>query len=177
MTNLLPAEVIKKRRSRVVMNVLLTFGGLCSLMALVLTLSVLPAYLQAYTEKKGFEAYAATQEGVRATAQRAERDALVSAKKRSAALIAIAHEGSFSQAITAAIERRVKGIGITSFSYSHKDGGSTLSLTGVTPGRQTLQEYVRTLEAEPLFEKVDIPISALTRTEEGTFDVLITGTF
>lgn len=177
MANVLPQEERRELKQRQVIHLLLVGAVMCVGIALVLALAVLPVYVQTKIGTLSKSDEQMRQEALRAESEKAERDELISTKKRTSVLASIGKETEPIKALTLALGNKKEGITITSVSYNHKNKLGTLTLSGVVLNRQLLQEYIQALQTETIFTDVSVPIASLTRTEAGSFDIVISGTF
>lgn len=78
-----------------------------------------------------------------------------------------------SASVAAALLARPKGVSVTSVSYSK----GKILLSGASTNRQAVNDYRETLEADPRFTSVAVPVAALVGTQEGRFTMTLGGSF
>ena len=71
----------------------------------------------------------------------------------------------------------IPGIRLQSFTLMRNKETSELTLKGVALNRDSLVTFKKTLEKEPLFKKVDFPVSDLAKNRDIFFSVKVNGVF
>ncbi len=167
MANVLTDTLHRAHTQTQLAQVLITTAGAFSFAAVVIALAILPAYIraQAATEAARYGATTAAENN------KADRAALILARKRISALEHIALQPRTVELIAAVVKSAPAGVVLTSINYSHKVDETTLSLSGSATRRQAAQEYVRLLQAQGLFSSVSIPLTSLARAEDGSFQI------
>ncbi len=77
------------------------------------------------------------------------------------------------------IEKKTLNIRIGSFVYKKALGKeqSLITISGIARDRESLSTFVQVLENEPIFTKVNLPVSNLTKNKNPDFSIEIRGTF
>ena len=175
MTNILKKTTLERQSAELSARLLMGVSAGLSLAAIVLALSIAPAYVSVRAETS---ALTLEMQQTKAATSRDGHATLAAAKKRVTALSDAAASGAAGDAITRVLADRDAAITVTSIQYSHAtDGTGTLVVSGTAKTRQSVQSYVATLQSERLFTNVNIPVSSLTTSEAGKFDINISGTF
>lgn len=87
-------------------------------------------------------------------------------------------QGSVVSLFSSIIEHKSKDIRLDSFVYmSPSEGTTKITVRGIARGRQNLSDFVAELKKDPLFSKVDLPVSSFAKDENANFSLDITGTF
>ncbi|MBP9669677.1 MAG: hypothetical protein KBE09_05310 [Candidatus Pacebacteria bacterium] len=167
MANVLTDTLHRAHTQAQLAQVLITTAGAFSFAALVIALALLPAYIRASAAAEAARYGAATA----AENNKADRAALIAARKRIAALEDIARQPRTVELIGAVVKSAPLGVSLTSIHYAHKADETTLSLSGSATRRQSGQEYVRVLQTTGLFSSVSIPLTSLARAEDGSFQI------
>ncbi len=72
------------------------------------------------------------------------------------------------------LDKKTSSIRINSMSFSVGEGNKKeVVLSGVALNRDSLSEFVRSLEEEEIFSKVDIPVSSFAKERNATFSIRI----
>ncbi len=167
MANVLTDTLHRSHTHAQIAQVLFTTAGALSFAAVVIALALLPAYIRASSAAEAARYGAATA----AENNKADRAALIAARKRIAALEDIARQPRTVELIGGVVKSAPVGVSLTSIHYSHKTDETTLSLAGSAARRQAGQEYVRILQTTGLFSSVAIPLTSLARAEDGSFQI------
>ena len=77
------------------------------------------------------------------------------------------------------IDKKTSNIRISNFSYKKASGKeqSSTTISGVARDRESLSQFVKALESEPLFTTVNLPVSNLTKNKNPDFSIEIKGGF
>lgn len=78
----------------------------------------------------------------------------------------------YSKIVDAVLADKTAAITLTHFDW--KSSGASVNLAGIAPSRSALLEFVRSLESDPLFPKVDSPISNLIENSNINFTLNLT---
>lgn len=167
MANVLTDTLHREHTHTQLAHVLITTAGAMLFAALVIALALLPAYIRAQAAMEAARYGAMTL----AESNKADRAALIAARKRITALEDIARQPRAVELISAAVTAAPAGVVLNSISYVHKADETTLSCAGSATRRQSAQEYVRLLQAQGLFSQVSIPLTSLARAEDGSFQI------
>lgn len=181
MANLLPHEVQQTIFDRMLMRVVLATALLLAMVGVIALASVLPAYLTLHTQESALSYEIAGLTKTSSASAASGTDSVSATNKRIRAFQGIfVQGGKLSEAIVRVVADRPKGMTIGRMSYDlDASAGTTtkhmLTVSGtlVHPADQT--DYLRSLRSEPLFSLVEIPISALTRTDKNALTVVVHG--
>ena len=143
----------------------------------VLALGIVPTYLEGHSARAEREAVLAALRDGSVDTERTERQVLSDAKKRAAALQAIGAPQRVREALELVVVDRTKGITLRSLTYTHKDDGSTLILSGKATDANVFKAYTAALKSKSLFQKVSVPLSSLANLEGGDFSLTLSGSF
>lgn len=77
------------------------------------------------------------------------------------------------------ISHKDNKIRLEGFQYTQGKGNASgkLSVVGISATRQDLSRFVDELKKDPLFKKVDLPVSSFTKDQNADFTLDITGNF
>lgn len=76
------------------------------------------------------------------------------------------------------LELRPNGMQVTSLSFEHSsEGEGVLAISGQADRRDTLTGYVRSIEENPRFTNVEVPVESLAQTRNIPFSIRLTGAF
>ena len=175
MTNVLPREALAAQSSALRARLLFGVSATFTLAALILALAVAPAFISAQVQVAALNSEISRS---KAAATQGEQGVLTAAQKRVAALTDVAKGTQAGAAITRLLADRSADISITNIQYQRiKSDTAKLTVSGNAKSRQSVQLYAQKLQTEPLFSSVSIPVSSLTTSEQGKFDLVITGAF
>lgn len=79
-----------------------------------------------------------------------------------------------SDLIALIVEHKPDNIKINAIFYDREFGGGGVSLNGVARNRETMLSFLKSLEKEKVFIKVDLPISSFAEEEDIKFSIKIT---
>lgn len=169
MTNLLTNDTQQAHKHRYVARLLYASAATMLLASLVVALAFLPGYIKART------AWSVAQIGVDIAAQRgkSDREALISARKRIAALEEVFTRTRPVDVVAEILEQAPSGVSVTALNYVARNDGATLSVVGTVPQRQAVQEYIARLRNTGSFRSVDVPLNSLSRGQSNSFEIRI----
>ena len=177
MANLIPQATLKAHGYGIASRMICAGALAVAFCAAALSLGLLPAYIDTYTERTAREAaLEVLQAGVK-DSERSERDILSTVRKRSNALARIGKEQRLTDALTVALAERPKDIKLRSFTYSRKDGVSSLAVTGTVSSSGIFRQYTEALKGKAPVDKIVIPLTSLVGGEGGSFSFTMNGTF
>jgi hypothetical protein len=172
MTNFLPQIYAKQAASDYRSRLFFVAFSLASVAFLVAIALALPSYLLLRVRAA---AISPTDAQAAASAQGIE-DSVRAATAKAAAVGAVAREERMASVIERVISRRTAGIVISGLSFRRGDSGA-ISLSGVAATREGLVSFVKSLEAEPAFSNVVLPVSALAKGKDISFSISLTSKF
>lgn len=173
MANVVTQEGKKKLDRMFVARILLVVSACAVTVAFFMALSVMPTFLTFYFGSP--EIFGATPTSTPSI--REDRSALSATKKRITALKSISKNASFSVFLERAVALRPAGMRITSVVYSMKEGSVSVSLSGSAQSQKDVQMYVQELRSLSEVKDANIPITTLSRLQEGTFSIVVIGNF
>lgn len=174
MANVLPAPSMKKHLSAQVARMLVTAAAMMFLLAVILILAALPAYIQLHAEYTTDKEYIAALDTAQAGAEREERNTLIFTQRRLQVFTALFNSTPLSETVALITEKIPPELSITALTYGEKDGVGTLSLLGKTTSRAAVQAYLDVVQGVPGVTQARIPIQSLARGETGNADIQIT---
>jgi Tfp pilus assembly protein PilN len=177
MTNLLPLTLRKRQANRRLLVLLATVGLVCMSAALFVAAALLPAYSAAVTEVANIQARSAQPESDRALAVKKERETALALRKTVEALTQLAKSGNGIDMVQRVSEARPEGVALTAFTFTNKGATSTLNVQGTARNRDALIAFVRAVEAFDGVQSAEVPITALAKSDDNSFLMLITGSF
>lgn len=177
MFTLLPEQnkksLFKEYRIRLFAVIFLFLTAFC----LISTALLFPSYISLYFERGVLE-----DESARITAEikeKNEKGIVETLARINHTLVAVKPSESNVLTVTKLIlDKLPQGISIDRFVYTRGDGAdSSLSIQGIAGTRSELITFSRDLEKQPVFTKVDLPISNLAKQSEVPFTLTVLGTF
>ena len=179
MVNVLPEETLRAVRGgfrdRLLLVGALVFLGL----ALLSCLALLPAYIALRIEQDIVPGNVTTSAMPDQSPQsKAERADIM----RSEGLVKsitpyVAATSSPTQTLITVLSMRPRGVQIDHVHMSSPVGGRAITIEGVAPGRDEINQYREALAKNPGFRSVSVPVGALVAADGGKFSITITGTF
>lgn len=148
----------------------------CTCAAIAVILGLVPAYMTVHTERVARDAALAALQDAK-EGEHSDRETLLVARKRTAALQAIGKKGELSTALSLMLASRPKGVALRTFVYAHKDNAATLSVSGTAPDSATFRQYTDVLKGKTPIDKVTVPLTSLANLEGGAFTISVSGAF
>ena len=182
MSNVIIQEQLREWNREMIGRLLLATGIVGILGAVVVALALLPAYIDARTERvHREEALAAiqaeTEQGAKTAGGRVDRNTLLAVRKRLQAFEEISKGQRVAEAIAFVVERRPEGMQIRSLNYMREEKEGLLDLGGSVDDRALLRPYADEFKGKELFTRATIPITSLARLEGGAFSISTAGPF
>ncbi len=172
MSNLLPGRA-QKEVWRGYLSRFIFAGSLLMLAASLLAiLALVPSYYVLYTTRP-------MKDGSTMTAEENKNDTADIAKAQAAVsllLPVVSATSSLSQAISAALSVRPKGIRIDNITYNAGEPASVM-ITGTANNREAINAYREAMKADKRFAAVAVPVGDLLGGEGGRFTFTLTGKF
>lgn len=172
MANIIPETQKRMLTYSLVGRVLGVVGIACGMVGGALVAGSVPAGIRAYTTQALYAEEAEVL--VRATAEvnTELRSEVGAARKYIQAVISVLSTPNPTQAFET-VESLRGATRLQSLVYTRTQAGATLTISGENGTRQSVQDFVSALKQEKSFSSVTVPLSALTRTEEGVFDIVL----
>lgn len=182
MANVIATENLHSQNRELLGRLILTASVICILGALITLLSLLPAYIDARTERVARETTLSAfkmvfQKNGEVPMGNVDKDILTKARSRIKALEHIGKTQRVGEAIALVIERRPRGVQIHTLNYTKNDKVSTLDIIGTVADRAVLKEYAGAFKGKDPFSEAIIPLSSLARLGGGAFSLSVIGEF
>jgi hypothetical protein len=145
--------------------------------ALFVAAALLPAYMAATTEIANIQARSVQPENDRALAVKKERETTLALRKTIDALTQLTKSGNGVDMVQRVSEVRPSGVALTAFTFTNKGATSTLAIQGTASNRDALIAFVRAVEAFEGVSTAEVPITALAKADDNSFQMMITGNF
>lgn len=175
MANLLPTDRKNNISKTLYGRLFLLIGSVLGVTGALVALAIAPTYIHSSTALRTQQSQLQAGDTKKTLQEKEEREQLVALRKRVDVLHTAAQQEGFTDTLTKVVAERPQGVSISTIFYTLKNGERSLTISGATPSRQVSQKLVQRLKEIGLFKDVSIPITALTRAEEGTFDVVMKG--
>ncbi|HRH26399.1 MAG TPA: hypothetical protein PLF31_02940 [Candidatus Paceibacterota bacterium] len=173
MFNLLPNEIKAALQREYHYRQAFIWSGAITIVILIATALLVPAYILSLTRNQTLKI---ERESVEIASQRNAGSAaqvVTAAEKLSTSLTGIP-ESNVSTLVSQIISSRPAGIVVLRFSFSSAlDAPIRAEIQGVAKNREALRGYVRTLEQQPSFGEVAVPIESFTRETNIPFTLTI----
>jgi hypothetical protein len=75
------------------------------------------------------------------------------------------------------LSRRIEGITITSFSLKRNTETGSITINGIASSRENLVDFSKTLDEEPAFTNVNLPVDSLAKSKNVPFTIIIDSKF
>ena len=140
-------------------------------LAIALALS-LPSYFLLRAKAEAANTIASAQPAgaeIEGTAKRIEEQRSV--------IASLAGQERMAAAIERLVSRQTAGIRISGLSLRRGVGSAALSLSGIAATRENLVFFVKSLEGDPTFTNVNLPVSALAKARDISFSLSIDHSF
>lgn len=180
LTNLLPPH----RRRFLAREYLFRLGvvviWLLVVLVLIHGLLLIPSYLYAHQQMSAREAQLVTLQTTQGGTTEQELKTRVDAlQTRATQLIALGTQPSASGAVRAVLLAPRAGIRVHGFTYAPSATATAhrMTLTGTAATRESLRQYLQTLDALPYITSAELPISAYAEVKDIEFTITLTGSF
>ena len=170
MSNVIPKNVLKDNWRIRCANFIIVASLVLFLVAAVAALLLAPSYFELVSADKNAAATKADQSSDLITLLGAQ--ALVSAVSP---MLATATTTP-SSAIASALADKPKGIVISQITYQQGQP-DVIILNGTASGRGIINTFQQSLQQDPRFSSVNVPISDLIGTDKNNFSITLSGTF
>ncbi len=172
MANIIPETQKKMLTYGLVGRMLGVLGIVLGMVGGALIAGSIPAGIRAYTTHTLYAEEAERLASVTGEAHAGLRSEVGTARKYIQAVNTVLSTPNPTQAFEI-IESLRGSTRIQSLVYLRTQAGATLTVSGENGTRQSVQDFVSALKQERFFGSVTVPLSALTRTEEGVFDIVL----
>lgn len=179
MFNLLPPNekqnIIKEYSSRK----FILMGIFAAALGLIGFVSLIPAYLLSEARLREVTGDLARLEGKDSANVMTELTKSLSQVNLKLSILKTApSEHAANDLLKMVIDERGGGIRVSGFLYKRNlDKDSVISVNGVARDRESLSQFVERLKKNPLFSKVDLPVSNFAKDKNTEFSLQITGKF
>ncbi|MDP1625445.1 MAG: hypothetical protein Q8L64_06870 [bacterium] len=161
-------DTISEYRKRV----LTVFVALCIVLAILSIALIMPTFVSLHFQRNQALDEKTRTENIQAGSVDAAAGAEIT--KLNERLVAVS-EGADEKTMIALFERVLindrSGISITAIGASRKDG--SMSIRGIANTRETLVAFSQSLQGEPSFVSVDLPVSSLAKNRDISFAITI----
>ncbi|PIR82498.1 hypothetical protein COU20_01695 [Candidatus Kaiserbacteria bacterium CG10_big_fil_rev_8_21_14_0_10_59_10] len=138
------------------------------------TLALIPAYIQTHALFASLERAAEEDAAQRAEGGREEAEELRRAKRLAESVRDVsARHRRLVSLLDAVLDERPAAVAVTGIQYDIRSGG-TITLSGSSSDRNTVNEYRQRLMQSGFFEDVSVPVAALLGTAGGRFTMTLT---
>jgi hypothetical protein len=175
MFNLLPNEIKAALEREYHYRQAFIWSGAVTIVILIATALLVPAYILSITRNQTLKIERETVEIASQRNAGSAAQVVAAAEKLSTALTAIP-DSNVSTLISQIINARPAGIVVLRFGFSSSIdavGPMRVEIQGVARNREALRGYVRTLEGQPSFGEVTVPIESFTRETNIPFTLTI----
>jgi hypothetical protein len=180
MFNLLPEEekkniLVEYAIRRIIVLLLFLFVS-----GLIATISIFPSMLLSSSKTQEVEKQIEVARSSPILKEEADLNSrLTETNLKLSALMPIEDSISVDDLINRVIQKKSDGIRLSGFFYRHASSktSSGFSISGVAEDRESLSTFVKNLQGEALFTKVDLPVSNFTKDKDATFSIQISGKF
>jgi hypothetical protein len=178
MLNLLPRDEKKHIKGEYVKRLsIVVFGGILSTMFVGLTLLLPAFFLSEVRENALIEQSIDMGKSTEGSGREELERILDETQQKIDILTAKKDETPLRSIFDAILRHRTEGVELTGLFYT-KDGETvTLTTSGVALRRNDLLQFSRTLEEDPLFTDIELPVSNLANDSNILFTVSIKGDF
>lgn len=150
------------------------FLFLSTLLAVLCIIFALPVYVLISAQVNAFGA-SATEAAARVAEFDISTSALTKANVHAQKIIERRNTEDFSAVLTKLESLTGEGVDLRSYEFARKDGAiMPISVNGKADTRQALANFHAVLRAEPMVEKVDLPISNLAKEKDIEFSMTVT---
>lgn len=182
MSNLLPHKIQKEVFDRMIMRHTVAATIILSFLAVVGVASLFPAYFT-WDSRAGALLYSTEAlENVTGDGQRMLRSDVVATNRRIIIIDGLLNRDKYpSDAIAIIMDSIPAGASIERIEYTSpqvtSDDTSKLSVSSIITNKADQEAFLSELRKHPLFSQVNIPISALTQSDEDAITVELLGIF
>jgi len=176
MANLLPVaekkKIRKEYRIRLGIVAMFLFAGLVVVAIVLLT----PSYiLSSFKYSSAFSQLEIEKKKISDAA--AGLDPIKEAKDINAKLIVLEREGSLMplsyDIFTTIVGHKPQNVKINAIFYDRENMDGRISINGLSKDRETLLSFLKSLEGENMFDRVELPISSFVEGEDIEFSIRI----
>lgn len=167
--NIYKAELEKEYRRRVT-AVGLALAALAIFIGAVLSL---PAFILLSVKLHNARISASANRAVDASANAAMETRVADLRSKTDLLKGVADTRTMVSVIERINARMVSGISLNGVSIKRSETGSEILVSGTAKTRDDLVTYSKSLQGEPSFSSVTLPVSALAKSKDAAFSIAI----
>jgi len=177
MFNLLPEPYKKKMRREYIIR--LCVVALCFSFGIFLIASVflLPSYFLSSIKERELMSRLSNEKASLPSDATVRPETVVQKTNADLALLKNNGSVSFVGLVSKVLARKPVGIKIEGLTISQNTPTHQISISGTARLREDLVTFKKSLEDEPLFVKVELPVSSLAKSSDINFTVTVTGNF
>jgi hypothetical protein len=174
MINLVPAIVRKTIVKEYWIRVVSVFLFLSALLSVLCIIFALPVYVLISAQVEAFSA-SATEAAARVAEFDVSTSALTKANTHAQKIVSQKNTKDFTAVLTKLESLASSGVVLRSYEFTRKEGAlAPIQVVGKAETRQSLADFHASLRAEPMVEKVDLPISNLAKEKDIDFTMTVT---
>lgn len=178
LTNLLPPHRKRFLAREYLFRLGVVVVWLFVVLVLVHGLLLVPTYLYVHQQMSSREAQLVTLQTAQSGATEQELKGRVDAlQTRAKQLAALGTQASASGAIRALLAAPRPGIRLHGFTYTPGSAAHRMTINGTAATRESLRQYLQTLDALPYVTTAELPISAYAEVKDISFTITLTGSF
>lgn len=178
MINLIPNEDKKEMSKNFYFRLISLAFVMLGVSLLVASIAILPAYFFSTTQKNFFSEKFTLQENEPIPSLDQDTLSIIKDLKSKLSLIENTRKNEFvfsQKIINEILLKKMNSIKITEIFYENeKEGGKKVNIAGLAPNREVLLLFRQTLEENPAFSKVDLPISNFVKGSNIRFNLTLT---
>lgn len=178
LTNLLPPHRKRFLAREYLFRLGVVVIWLLVVLVLIHGLLLIPTYLYVNQQMSSREAQLVTLQTAQSGTSEQELKARVDAlQTRAKQLTALGTQPSASGAIRVVLAAPRPGISIHGFTYAPAAAAHRMTINGTAATRESLRQYLQTLDALPYVTTAELPISAYAEVSDISFTITLTGSF
>lgn len=180
LTNLLPSHRKRFLAREYLFRLGVVVVWLFVVLVLIHGLLLIPTYLYVHQQMSAREAQLVTLQTAQSGATEQELKSRVEAlQTRAKQLAALGTQSSASGAIRAVLLAPRPGIRMHGFTYAPGTTAAAhrMTINGTAATRESLRQYLQTLDALPYITTAELPISAYAEVSDISFTITLTGSF
>ena len=173
MANLIPETLHKKIRSENRARFILAGSYMAIGIAFFTALALSPSYGVLFITRPGAAAQNALSEENKQHSTEIMRTQILITQLAPVA----AASSSLAVAIMSVLEKRPIGVHVDSITYTMGLTGSTITMEGLADARDKIEKYRASLQTDPRFSSVKLPVGDLLGNKGSRFTITLTGNF
>lgn len=178
MINLIPNEEKKKMVQEFYLRFVVVFFFVLGFSVLIATVAILPSYFLSSLKKNLASDKAAAQRAEPEPSLDSKTSSIIEDLNNKLSIVEKAEKNKYSiseKVINEILLKKIPDIRITEITYKNEAvAGKTISIRGIAPSRERLLIFRKTLEEDPAFKKVDLPISNFIKGTDIAFFINLT---